>query len=223
MSAMTPLENNQTLVAVENTVNIYNKVFERKKHEDREGNPCIECGAKVGEYHNDACKKEKCPACGRDLQDCLSELKQRAPFEKVFEELGHTHDDASGIDTCQIAAFETPFTDLYLQTDGVSLYRGMHVSLFGASNKKLLEFLNLFNEKATVTRFFISDRYPDDYIHAEAVYHGEFDHDRFKAFVEHWYADILPVPDSVTEAIRDEKLRQRKANEEFWRIVKKGK
>jgi len=171
MSAMTPLEKNQTLVAVENTVKVYNEVFERERHQDPNGNPCEECGAKVGEYHNNACKKERCPACGSDLQECLLNLEMRAPFEKVIEELGNTHERPSGIDTCQIAAFAGPFTDLYLQTDGVSLYRGMHVSLFGASNKKLLEFLNLFNEKATVTRFFISDRYPDDYIHAEAVYH----------------------------------------------------
>ena len=113
MSAMTPLKKNQTLVAVENTVNIYNEVFEREKHENREGNPCTECGVKVGEYHIDACIKEKCPACSNYLHICLNSLRLRAPFEKVFEELGYEHGDPDGLDTCMVAEFIYPCCLLY--------------------------------------------------------------------------------------------------------------
>lgn len=42
--------------------------------------PCPDCGAKVGEQHNDWCDVERCPDCGGQLISCDCECKLRRNY-----------------------------------------------------------------------------------------------------------------------------------------------
>ena len=98
--------------------------------------------------------------------------------------------------------------------DGVRLHRRMHVPIEG-SDEQILNYLNLCNAKATVARFFIDDEFPEDYVKAEAIFYGEFNQKAFTSFLEHWLADILPVPDSIEEVLEKEALQRKKYIEEI--------
>ncbi len=212
MTMNTPLTEEPSQVVTENTVWICNELFERVKHEDPNGIPCKICGTQCGDIHHSDCKDEECPACGESLIDCLSGLRMRAPFEKVIEEFGC---EPEGEYNCHAGLFMYPNTDIFLEPTGVRLYRRMHVPVEDESNKKILEFLNLYNDRARVARFYVNDEFPGGYIRASAEYVGKYDHAAFKSFLELWFADIDPIPDSISEGIKAEKMRLKKSSDEI--------
>jgi hypothetical protein len=135
----------------------------------------------------------------------LADLKRRAPFEKMLIKQGYAYADNHIFnDDTQDCCFDSPdgrqFT-LHTTNTGIRLNIPLY-GLIADNNPVTIQFyLNVFNRRATITRFF--DSPTEGYIQADAVFHGKFDRKAFSSFLSHWQKDTQPI-----QMVKDSTLKQ---------------